>query len=310
MSIITKTLQVFWLFTVMFFIIASCRHNAGTSEETQEVITPVTITPVMVKTVTSTVSMPAVSTFMKKSIVRATTTGKIEKISAVRGDYISKQQLLFTIITREAEAMAKASGNDSTLNFSGRININSSGEGVLSSISYQTGDFVQEGDELAVISEQSSLVFLLDVPFESEKLVEKNKKCTVILPDNRKIGGTIAGRLPEMIMETQTIRYIVKLSATDRLPANLIATVNLVKSVNENAQVLAREAVLSNETQSEFWVMKLINDSTAVKVSISKGFENNEEVEITSPAFHPSDRIILTGNYGLPDTARIVVKTE
>ncbi len=299
-----------WLSTVMFFLMASCRHTAETSEDTSEVITPVTITQVMIKPVTSTVSLPAVTTFMKKSIVRATITGKIEKISAAQGDYISMQQLLFTIITREAEAMAKASGNDSTLNFSGRININSSAEGVLSSISYQTGDFVQEGDELAVISEQSSLVFLLDVPFESEKLVEKNKKCTVILPDNRKISGTIAGRLPEMTIETQTIRYIVKPSAADRLPANLIATVNLVKSVNEKAQVLPREAVLSNETQSEFWVMKLMNDSTAVKTGISKGFENNEEIEVTSPVFLPSDRIILTGNYGLPDTARIVVKNE
>ncbi len=30
--------------------------------------------------------------------------------------------------------------------------------------------------------------------------------------------------------------------------------------------VLPKQAVLGNETQTEFWVMKLINDSTAVKV--------------------------------------------
>lgn len=306
----TKKLQMLWLSAVMFFLMASCRHTTETSEETSEVITPVTITPVEIKPVTSSVSLPAMTTFMKKSIIRATTTGIIEKISAAQGEYISKKQLLFTIRTREAEAIAKASGSDTTLNFSGRININSSGEGVLTSISYQTGDFVQEGDELAVISEQNSLVFLLDVPFETEKLIEKNRRCAIILPGNKKINGTITGRLPEMNMETQTIRYIVKPSDADRLPANLIATVNLIKSINEKAQVLPKEAVLSNETQSEFWVMKLMNDSTAVKISISKGFENNDEVEITSPLFLPSDRIILTGNYGLPDTARVVVKAE
>ena len=54
--------------------------------------------------------------------------------------------------------------------------------------------------------------------------------------------------------------------------------------------------------------MKLLNDSTAIRISVSKGFENNEEVEITSPDFLPSDRIVLTGNYGLPDTARVTIQ--
>ena len=56
--------------------------------------------------------------------------------------------------------------------------------------------------------------------------------------------------------------------------------------------------------------MKLINDSTAIKVVVSKGFENNDEVEITEPVFLSSDRIVLTGNYGLPDTARIAIIKE
>ncbi len=74
--------------------------------------------------------------------------------------------------------------------------------------------------------------------------------------------------------------------------------------------VVPKKAVLGNETQTEFWVMKLINDSTAIKVDVSKGFENNDEIEITKPEFLPTDRIILTGNYGLPDTARITIVKE
>ena len=54
--------------------------------------------------------------------------------------------------------------------------------------------------------------------------------------------------------------------------------------------------------------MKLINDTTAIKILVRKGFENSEEVEITSPEFLQSDRKILTGNYGLPDTARVKIK--
>jgi multidrug efflux pump subunit AcrA (membrane-fusion protein) len=291
-------------------LLFSCKNIAKTSEAVAEVKTPVTIVPVTFKPVTSTVALPAVATYMNKSIVRATTTGTIEKILIKPGEYIATDQLLFTIRTREAMALDKKAQSDSSLSFQGLINIASHKEGAINSILYQKGDYVQEGDELAIVSEQNSLVFILDVPFELDKYIEKNRNCRIVLPDNRQIDGTITGRLPEMDMQSQTIRYVVKPQSTDRLPGNLIASINLVKSTSEKAMVLPKRAVLGDETQTEFWVMKLLNDSTAIKIDVSKGFENNEEVEITSPQFLPSDRIVLTGNYGLPDTARVTIIKE
>jgi biotin carboxyl carrier protein len=288
-------------------MLLSCRHSAKTSEEPGEVKTPVTVVPVAYKSVTSTVSLPAVATFIHKSIVRATTSGTIEKTLINPGDFVAADQLLFTLRTREAMALGKQGQGDSSLNFKGLINITSHKEGVINSISYQKGDFVQEGDELAVVSEQNSLCFFLDIPFELEKYIEINRNCKIILPDNRQINGTITGKLPEMDIQSQTIRYVVKPQTADRLPGNLIASITLVKSTSDKAQVLPKQAVLGDETQKTFWVMKLLNDSTAIKVLVTKGFENNEEVEIAEPEFMISDRMVLTGNYGLPDTARITI---
>ena len=140
-----------------------------------------------------------------------------------------------------------------------------------------------------------------------ENYVEKNRKCTIVLPDSRKISGSITGKLSEMDMQSQTVRYVIKPLSPGRLPANLIGTVSLIRSTNNKAIVLPKRAVLGDETQTKFWVMKLINDSTAIKINVSKGFESNDEVEITDPIFTATDRIILTGNYGLPDTARITI---
>jgi uncharacterized NAD(P)/FAD-binding protein YdhS len=72
---------------------------------------------------------------------------------------------------------------------------------------------------------------------------------------------------------------------------------------------LPKAAVLSDETQSEFWVMKMISDSTAVKVPVKKGIETGDRIEILSPTFNPADKIIITGNYGLPDTAKVKIET-
>lgn len=306
----TRTRFIICILTMMIILSPGCNQTTSTSEEELEVITPVTISPVIFKTVTSTVDLPAVTTFLNKSIIRATTTGIIEKISITQGDYVSVNQLLFSIKTREAMAISNTMGNDSSLTFRGLINIASPKEGVINSVAYQKGDFVQEGDELASVSEQNSLVFILDVPFELDRYVEKNRRCTVILPDGRKVPGAITGKLSEMNMETQTVRYIIKPSGAGLLPGNLIANVSLIQSTNDKAVVLPKKAVLSDETQSEFWVMKLVNDSIAIKVIVSKGFENNDEVEITDPIFLPSDRIVLSGNYGLPDTARISIIKE
>ena len=294
----------------MILFSASCKHRTATSEEVMLVRTPVTITPVTLKSVSSTVDLPAVTTFMNKSIIRASTAGTIEKISITTGDFVTAGQLLFIIRTRESTAMGNSSMSDTSLSFKGRINIISHKEGVISSISYQKGDFVQEGDELAVVSEQNSMVFILDVPFELDKYIEKNRNCTIVLPDNRKINGSITGKLPEMDMQSQTIRYVIKPISPGRLPANLIGTVSLIRSTNNKAIVLPKRAVLGDETQTKFWVMKLINDSVAIKINVSKGFESNDEVEITDPLFTATDRIILTGNYGLPDTARITIIRE
>ena len=306
---LTKIKSILCLLVISgtLFFLGSCKHSPQAPEETPVVKTPVTVIPLTYKSVTSTVSLPAVATFLNKNIIRATTAGTIDKILITPGEFISKNQLLFAIRTKEASALANSVQTDTTLNFKGLINISSHGEGVINSISYQKGDFVQEGDELAIVSDQNSLVFILDLPFELEKYIERNRNCSIILPDKREIRGTITGKLPEMDVLSQTVRYIIRPVSNENLPSNLIASINLVKSASEKALVLPKQAVLGNETQTEFWVMKLLNDSTAIKIPVNKGFENNEEVEITSPAFLSSDRILMTGNYGLADTARVTI---
>jgi len=224
-----KSQLIFSIFSGISILFASCHNTTPAGEEANVVKTPVTVIPVEFKQVTSSVALPAVATFMNKSIVRATTAGTIDRILITPGEYISADQLLFTIKTKEAMAAGKTMESDTSLTFKGLINITSHKEGVINTISYQKGDFVQEGDELAVVSEQKRLVFILDVPFELEKYIEKNRHCSIILPDSRKLDGTITGKLPEMDMQSQTVRYVIKPEGAEKLPANLIASINLVK---------------------------------------------------------------------------------
>ena len=81
----------------------------------------------------------------------------------------------------------------------------------------------------------------------------------------------------------------------------------IIKNASGGATTLPKAAVLTNETQSDFWVMKMIDSVRAVKVPVIKGIETGDRVEIIRPQFSPNDKILLTGNYGLPDTARVKI---
>lgn len=288
-------------------LVAACKNKKGEGEKNIEAKTPVTLTKPVIKNISETVEFQAVTSYVRKNIIRSSTTGLVENVMVVPGDIVSSNKLLFTIRTREAAALQSAFKNDSSLLFKGIIKVFSPESGVVSSVSHQSGDYVQEGDELAVLSDQNSMVFILDVPAEQISLIEKTKECSLKLPDNKIIQGKITGRLPEMNVQTQTVSYIVKTVEPLHLPQNMIVVASIVKSIKSNAIVLPKAAVLGNEALTEFWVMKLINDTTAVRVPVRKGIETEGEIEIIEPAFFPGDRILLTGNYGLADTASVTV---
>jgi len=164
---------------------------------------------------------------------------------------------------------------------------------------------VQEGEQLAAITNTNSFVFLLDLPYELKPYLPNNKILQLHLPDSTVLNGTLQAPLPVADSATQTQRYIIRVNSSQRIPENLIAKVYLVKSEKQKTTALPKAAVLSDEVQSEFWIMKMINDSTVVKVPVKKGLETKENVEIVSPPLSSTDKILLTGNYGLPDTAKV-----
>ena len=97
------------------------------------------------------------------------------------------------------------------------------------------------------------------------------------------------------------------MGAVPDLPENLTVQVEINRTAPHLASTLPRSAVLTDETQTEFWVMRLLNDSTAVKVPVTVGEQAKEQVEVKAPRFSAKDRILLSGNFGLDDTAAVKV---
>ena len=302
-----KNIKIGLLLFILMSLV-SCKSNTETTEETTpEAKTPVTVTTVENIPMSETFNLNAVSTFQKKSTVKSSITGYIEKVYANNGDYVQAGKPLFIIKTKEAKALSGIKLTDTLFHFKGQQTITAATSGIITEVTKQLGDYVAEGDQVAIIAEQNSFVFLLNVPFELNKYAGTGTSCTIILPDSTHIKGTITSKLSTIDPASQTQSYVVKPQTNNFLPENLLAIVRLNKSTKQNAQVVEKSCVLTDETMENYWVMKLINDSTAVRADIKKGICTETKVEILSPIFSKDDRIINSGNYGLPDTAMVII---
>ena len=283
---------------------AGCNSSSSTkTEETPKVSTPVTITTVENTAISETNSFNAVSQYQRKNIVKSTINGYIERSFVVQGETVQAGKPLYTIKTKEAEALSKYAVKDSSIKFTGKLTIVAPVTGIVAEATKQTNDYVSDGEQLCIIAAQNSFVFLLNVPYEQNKYATPGRNCSILLPDSTILNGTISGKLSTVDPVSQTQSYIVKPITNAIFPENLTVLIQISKSSKEKTLVVDKSCVLSDETMENFWVMKLINDTTAVKVAIKTGMVAGNKIEILSPHFTPSDRLINTGNFGLPDTA-------
>ena len=274
----------------------------------ESVRTPVTITNVSVEPLTEYADLTATSTYMQSNVIKSSANGYLQSVNVVINGHVSAGQLAFTLKTKEAKALGNTINLlDSSFRFSGMVKVYSTVSGYITQLDHKPGDYVQDGDQLATVTDAKSFGFILNVPYEYRPYISANKELDIELPDKTHLKGNVSNILPTLDSASQTIAVKLNVASTSVIPQNLIARVRIVKSSKSNVQSLPKAAVLSDESQANFWVMKMIDSVTAVKVNVIRGMETGERVEIVKPIFNLSDKILLTGNYGLGDTAKVTV---
>jgi multidrug efflux pump subunit AcrA (membrane-fusion protein) len=296
------------LYILFFWLMAASCHSKiaeDTKAEAPEITTPVTVTSVSTEPMAEYIELNATSTFLQRAYIKASANGYIKSVNGQVGKLVSSGQSVFVLQTKEAQSIGNTINSlDSSFKFSGIINIKTGTSGYLSEINHQAGEYVQEGEQLAVVSDVNSFVFILNLPYELRPFVLGKKTVELLLPDGNLMIGAITSVMPVVDSASQTQNVVIKVNEKN-LPVNLIAKVRVQKTVRANAVSLPKQSVLSDETQTNLWVMKLLDSTTAVKVTVTKGIETADRIEIVSPKFSVSDKFLLTGNYGLADTAKI-----
>jgi multidrug efflux pump subunit AcrA (membrane-fusion protein) len=306
-----KSILLFVATSLALLLGCNQKDSASADEATTETRTPVTVTSVNYQPLQEFIELNATSSFLQKSFVKSNLNGYVKQVNVKFGDFVHTGQSLFILKTKEAEAIGNSVDKlDPNFKFSGVNTIPANSNGFIAELDHQPGDYVQDGEQLAVITDSKSFVFIMNVPYEDRPYTSIGKKVEVLLPDSEHLAGTISSAMPMIDSVSQTQSYSIKVETTHSIPQNLVAKVKIVKASKSATVTVPKQSILSNETQTAFWVMKMIDDTTAVKVPVKTGIETGDRVEILSPDFSPQDKILLSGNYGLPDTALVIVNKE
>lgn len=313
MKIFTQNTATRFLFMIagVSLWLFSCHSNeraAGDDDANVKAQTPVTVTSIDQSSLADYIDLNATSVFQQKNYIKSNANGYIQEANALPGHFVNSGEILFTIKTKEAQAIGNSvNALDTTLKFSGVNKIKSPGPGYVSQLNHQKGDYVQDGEALATISDRSSFVFVMQLPYELRQYVKSGQVIQLTLPGGQTVSSQVASFMPSVDTVAQTQGVVLRVNSSEQIPENLVARARIIKSEKKNTTSLPKTALLANETQTEFWVMKLTNPTTAVKIPVTKGIEMGDRVEILSPKFSANDQIVVTGNYGLPDTANVKI---
>ncbi len=297
-----KRLFIWCFILCLFQVFSSCKSKNSSTVEQPRVVS-VKATHLLQGDIENEINFNGSTVYLKKNTVTSPIAGYIVSTHVKFGDEVRKDEVLFEIETRESRALE--SGMNTTGDIS-RVKVLATSGGFINELNINDpGVYISEGATLCTIVDNKDLIVKVNIPFEYHSLLSREKNCKIRLADNTVIAGSVFRILPVMDAVNQTQTVLIKPGTKRQLPENLNLSVAFIHEKHRRSFLVTKSSLMTNDTQSEFWVMKIDGNNIAVKIPVGKGIENDSIAEIISPDLHVNDLIISEGAYGLPDSTVI-----
>lgn len=299
-------LHILFSILVIALFTTSCKKNSATTDNTLLPKPDVSIVTPIIGNIQENTQINGQVVFLNKTSTTAPISGYVKTVNIKIGDWVQKGKLLFKIQTKESKALQGT--NIETSNEFGIIPVYASASGYINALNISdSGVFIAEGTNMATIVKNEDLVIQVNAPFQLSKLLVNNKNIDIELPNHEHKTAYYYKAMPTVDPVSQTQQIYFKLKKYTLLPENLNVIIKIPNKQKLHTIILPKDVVLTNETQNEFWVLKVTNDSLAIKIPVKKGLENNSQVEILSPVLKITDKIVEKGGYGLPDSTFVKI---
>lgn len=285
---------------------AACKKTAETTT-TKKAAIAVSVVKVQQNDIKEYLTFNGVTQYQKKENIRSNVTGYISYMPFKIGDHIGLGQTFASLRTKEQDALKEAVKIDSSLaKFIGPIRISSNATGVITVLNVTQNDYVAEGDILVTIVQPKSLVVQVNVPYEYEGAVKVGSICEIVLQNGETLTAKITGTLPTIDPAAQSQVFLIALP-DESLPENLNVQVKTIYKEAVQAVTVPKKALQTNELLTDYWVMKVINDSLAIKESVIPMLKNDSLVQVSSKGLKLDDTVILEGAYQMQDSTIVSI---
>ena len=287
----------------ILLLLCSCKTK-NTSEEEQLPLVSVKATPVIKGDIKREISFNGSTVYLNRNQILSPISGYVRSVNVKYGDEVQKNEVLYEIQTKERKALEA----DSSSGDFGNIEVRATSDGFVNDLTVnEPGVYVSEGGTLCIIVDIKDLMVWVNVPFEYNYILTKRRKCTICLTDKTIISGSVSRILPVVDEVNQTQTVLIRPETNRQLPENLNLIIKFLSEDHQQVLLISKSSLMTNETQSEFWIMKIVNGNMAVKIPVLKGIENDSIVEIIASQLNVNDLVLSEGAYGMPDSTQISI---
>ncbi len=180
--------------------------------------------------------------------------------------------------------------------------------GTVLSHSAEEGDYLDEGEVLVTIAEAGAVFFDAQVPQSDVAAVRPGQRATIDMPASGpgSVTAVVHGLLPSASSQNLSVPVRLDFSPprTD-LSIGLFGTAQIVVAQRRDVIVVPEAAVLTDDVTGSTRMAVVGADQRAHWIDVQTGVHQDGQVEIVSPAVAVGDRVIVSGQVGLPDGAPV-----
>jgi membrane fusion protein, multidrug efflux system len=322
-------------------LLAACTHGGAADDEAHpspatgnadataaSVQVPVRVDAVRREMIDVTVTAPGRTEALRQDRIRAPFASRVLSLRVADGDQVHQGQILAVVVSKNsaaalagAEQMLAAAHTDGDIADAKRAVELARGErvqqalraraaGVVVSHSAEAGDYADESEVLLTVAEAGAVFFNAQVAQSDVGRVHTGQAAHIDLPavGARPVEAIVHGSLP--VASSQNFSAPVRLdfpSAGPQPALGLFGEASIVVARHADANIVPVSAVLRDDI-SGVTRIAIVESGSARWLTVDTGIRQGDRVEILRPIIEPGTRVIVQGQVGLPQGARVAVR--
>ncbi len=319
------------LFAVLpILLVAACGEKPDAAPEKKETdaAVPVRISAVALADFSETIQAPGKTSAMAQQKVRTPFAGTLAELRVTDGDEVRRGEVLGSVVARDSEAaLAGAREMEREAATPGeksdaaravalaeknlvRAPLRASADGIVVSHAAAAGDRLSEDSEILTIAERESIVFAADVPQQRLSQIRPGEPATIVLEGRPSpVNGVVHDVLSAGSAADLTIPVRIDLRPAPARPSlGVFGQATITTGLRHNVPAVPLASILRDDVTGVSRIALATPEGKAHWVVVVTGLADPGKTEIVSPALAAGQRVVVSGQVGLPEGATLTIQ--